>query len=349
MGQAGDGWKDPLPRRIVRRLVSIPGYAVLCVLLLGALPLLLALAVVVDLARRDHFVLTRCVLFFQWYLLCEIAGLLTAFAIVLTTRGDPEREIARFFRLQCAWLGALFWGGARCFGLRVETEGESALDGGPLLVFMRHASTADIALPNVLVSARTGVVLRYVLKRELLWDPCLDVAGHRLVNAFIRRASGNAEREIAAVRSLGEDLGPDDGVLIYPEGTRFTPEKHRRALERIRATGNAERIARAEQFRNVLPPRLGGPLALLEEAPHADVLFLAHTGLDGARTMADFLNGALVGATVRVAFWRVASADVPREPEACERWIFDQWQRVDEWVGRHAAAPVAAHAAEASA
>jgi hypothetical protein len=39
-----------------------------------------------------------------------------------------------------------------------------------------------------------------------------------------------------------------------------------------------------------------------------------------------------------VAFWRVANADVPRDPEARERWLFDEWQRVDEWVGRNEAA-----------
>jgi len=258
---------------------------------------------------------------------------------------DPEGLVAwieRFFRLQCAWLGALFRGGVVMFGMKVETEGEACLPGGPLLVFMRHASTADVVLGNVLVSARNGLVLRYVLKRELLWDPCLDVAGHRLVNCFIRRGSGNAEREIAAVRSLGEGLGPRDGVLIYPEGTRFTPDKQERALARIRATGHAERIARAEKLAHVLPPRLGGPVALLDAAPHADVLFVAHTGFEGARTMGDFLGGALVGTTLRVKFWRVAARDVPSEAEARERWLFDQWQHVDAIVGGHTAAGEAA-------
>jgi 1-acyl-sn-glycerol-3-phosphate acyltransferase len=336
MVESGNGWKDPFPKRLVRRIVSVPLYVLLCGAFLSVLPWVLVLTIVVDLMRPRRFVATRCALFFQWYLLCEVVGIATAFAIVVATR-DRELELARFFDLQCRWLAGLFWGGARIFGFRVETEGEDALAGGPLLVFMRHASTADIALPNVLVSAKTGLVLRYVLKRELLWDPCLDLAGHRLVNAFIRRGSGDAEREIAAVRSLAEDLGPNDGVLIYPEGTRFTPAKQARALERIRATDNAERISRAEKLARVLPPRLGGPVALLDEAPTADVLFLAHTGLDGARTMADFLNGALVGARVRVAFWRVASGDVPRDANAREHWLFDQWQRVDDWVACNAA------------
>lgn len=330
-----EAWKDPWLRRLVRRSVTVPLYFGLCALSLVLLPALLPLAAVTDLLRGGPWVFSRCVLLFQWYLLCEVAGLLVAFAILLTTR-DRKREIDRFFRLQCGWLGALFRGGAFCFSFRVEVEGREALAGGPLLVFMRHASTADVVLPNVFVSQPTGIVLRYVLKRELLWDPCLDVAGHRLVNCFVRRGSGAPEREIEAVRSLGEDLGAHDGVLIYPEGTRFTPEKHARALERIRDTGNAARIARAERFTHVLPPRLGGPVALLEQCPDADVLFLAHTGFDGARSMNDFLNGALVGAHVRLRFWRVAAKDVPTEAAAREAWLFDHWERVNDWVASHA-------------
>lgn len=328
-------WKDPFRRRLQRRLVTVPLYFLLCAASLAVLPAILAVAAVTDLVRGGPWVFVRCALFFQWYLLCEVVGLAAAFAIVLTTR-NREQEIDRFFRLQSGWLAALFRGGARCFSFRVEIEGEDALGEGPLLVFMRHASTADVVLPNVFISRPTGVVLRYVLKRELLWDPCLDIAGHRLVNCFVRRGSGDPEREIAAVRSLAQDLGPRDGVLIYPEGTRFTPEKHRRALDRIRATGHAERIARAEKFTHVLPPRLGGPMALLDECPEADVLFCAHTGLEGARTMNDFLNGALVGATLRMAFWREPRAHIPVEGQAREAWLFEHWLRLDSWVSEHA-------------
>jgi 1-acyl-sn-glycerol-3-phosphate acyltransferase len=329
-------WQDPLPQRLARRAVTVPLYFTLCALCFTLLPALLLGAAALDIARGGPRVFTRCVLFFQWYLLCEVAGLLVAFAIFVSTR-EREREIARFFRLQCGWLRALLAGGIRCFGLRLEVDGQDVLPGGPLLVLMRHASTADVVLPNVLISRPTGIVLRYVLKRELLWDPCLDVAGHRLVNCFVRRDSADPEREIAVVKSLARGLGPRDGVLIYPEGTRFTPEKQARALARIRAGGDAERSARAGKLAHVLPPRLGGPLALLEECPDADVVFCAHTGFDGVRTMNDFLKGSLVGAAIRVTFWRVPRAAIPRDSDAREAWLYEHWQRVDDWVGRNAA------------
>ena len=37
------------------------------------------------------------------------------------------------------------------------------------------------------VSRRYHLRLRYVLKRELLWDPCLDIVGQRVPNIFVDR------------------------------------------------------------------------------------------------------------------------------------------------------------------
>jgi hypothetical protein len=81
----------------------------------------------------------------------------------------------------------------------------------------------------------------------------------------------------------------------------------------------------------VLPPRLGGPLALLETSG-ADVLFVAHVGLENTARLADLLSGALVGARVRVALWRVPRAEVPTEPGDRVEWLYDQWARLDAWV-----------------
>ena len=61
---------------------------------------------------------------------------------------------------------------------------------------------AVVLLAAALLSRPHGVRLRYVLKRELLWDPCLDIVGHRLPNAFVRRGSRDTAGDVAAVRGL---------------------------------------------------------------------------------------------------------------------------------------------------
>jgi 1-acyl-sn-glycerol-3-phosphate acyltransferase len=203
---------------------------------------------------------------------------------------------------------------------------------------MRHASIGDTVLPAVLVSSRLGVRLRYVMKRELLWDPCLDIVGNRLPNCFVRRGWGDSAREIAAVRRLADDLGPGEGVFACPEGTRFTPERRRRALDRIRRRADADLVARAERLRHVLPPRLGGTMALLDAETGADVVFGVHFGFDGIRSFYDLLAGGLIDRTVEVEFWRVPAERIPKDRDARIGWLYDHWTRIDEWVARRAEA-----------
>lgn len=177
--------------------------------------------------RGTSFALARAVLVVSWYLWMEALGVLAAGALWLARPWlGAERFERASFRLQCRWASALFGGARRLLGMRVETSGEEALGPGPILLLLRHASVADTLLPAALVSSRTGRRLRYVMKRELLWDPCLDVVGQRLPNAFVRRGTGDAA-ETARVRELARDLGPDEGVLLYPEGTRWTPARRR--------------------------------------------------------------------------------------------------------------------------
>jgi 1-acyl-sn-glycerol-3-phosphate acyltransferase len=121
-------------------------------------------------------------------------------------------------------------------------------------------------------------------------------------------------------------------VLIYPEGTRHTPEKLRAAQEAI-ATRQPSVAPLAARLRNVLPPRLGGPLALLDEGRGADVVVCGHVGLDGFEYISDIWRGGLVGTTVRVRFWRYPAASVPAGEEQRIEWLYEKWQVLDDWVG----------------
>ena len=230
------------------------------------------------------------------------------------------------------------------FRLRLEVAGDDEVAPGPVIVLIRHASIVDNLLPANLVARPHRIRLRYVLKRELLADPCLDVAGRRLPNYFVRRGTGEAQ-EVERVRALAHGLGTDDGVLIYPEGTRFTPERRARAIARI-AERDAGLAARAERIRHLLPPRLGGVGALLDGAPEADIVVIAHHGFDGLRLISDIWRGGLVGLVVRVRVTRVPRSTVPDADAARADWLYDLWQDVDDWLEeRFADAAVAETAA----
>jgi 1-acyl-sn-glycerol-3-phosphate acyltransferase len=264
------------------------------------------------------------------YLGCEGAGVVATGWLWLTRGADPARYAERNFRLQCWWAGTLFAAARRLFALRLEVEGDELAAKGPVIVLLRHASVGDTLLPVALLSAPHGLRLRYVLKRELLWDPCLDIVGQRLPNAFVRRGSTDAAREIATVRALADGLGPGDGVLLYPEGTRFSPGRRKAALDKLAATPAL--LPRAEALTHVLPPRLGGVLALLDHAPDVDVVFCGHVGFDGVRRLGDLWNGALVGRALRVTLWRCPRASIPTDREGRVDWLYEQWARRDRWV-----------------
>jgi 1-acyl-sn-glycerol-3-phosphate acyltransferase len=317
-----------------RRALTIPLYCSLWALTAIALPLLLALTLSFDAIARRRWETTRCLLFVVLYLTCEVAGIVACFGTWLVAGAvGRSRYLHWNFRLECWWASTLFAGAQRIFSMRLVVEGAEVVTQGPFILFLRHASIGDTLLAAISISAPHGIVLRYVLKRELLWDPCLDIVGNRLANCFVHRGSADSDREIAAVQHLMEDLGPNEGVLIYPEGTRFTEAKRQRILSRLSQHGDESMRRRAESLHHVLPPRLGGTIALLERNRGADAVFCAHVGFEGAGSFRDLLAGTLIGQLICVSFWRIPFGDIPADRPRRVEWMWQQWRRIDEWIG----------------
>ncbi len=320
-----------------RRAITIPLLLAATVLWVVLLPVVVALAAIFDRAHGTPWPRARCAVYLAIYLVCEVVGVAAAAALWLVsgpwTGTARDRYRARNVALQAWWAHALYRAAEHVFGLRTIVEGDALAVPGPIIMLVRHVSQADTLLPVVYVTRRHGIALRFVLKRELLWDPCLDVVGLRLPNAFVRRGSGESTREIEAVQRLLVDLGPRDGVLIYPEGTRFTESKRARVLEKLASQGDAALAVRAGRLRHVLPPHLGGPLGLLERNPGADIVLCAHVGFEAAGAPSDLVTGRLVGRTIRVRFWRIPHEAVPSDRQGRIAWLYAQWQRVDDWIG----------------
>lgn len=308
----------------MRRAATIPLYALTLALLIATAPLWIAAAASVDLVRRSRWALVRTLLVFTVYFGFEIAGLTAALALWLGGRAsDPVAHS----RLQRWWVSGIFEASRRIFGAELVVEGAESWRPGPVLLVLRHASVADTLLPGRLVDLQ----LRYVLKRELLLDPCLDVVGHRLPNAFVQRGSADTASDLTAIVRLVAALGPTDGVVLFPEGTRFSSERRARAIAKLEAAQSDE-LDRARALKRVLPPRTAGLFAILDHAPGLDVVFCAHVGLDSTRTLGDLSRGALVGRRLQVKMWRVSAAQIPREPPQRTAWLYDQWTAIDRWI-----------------
>jgi 1-acyl-sn-glycerol-3-phosphate acyltransferase len=310
-----------------RRAVTIPLAFVLLALLLAAAPVVLLALAIYDVALRRRLAAVRCYTALTVVAAMECIGLVWAFAIWVLRGGIPAN-----FRLQCWWTSTLLAASQRVLGVRFELPPLPDVGTRPILLLVRHASLIDTLFPAVTVAIPHQIRLRYLLKHQLAWDPCIDVIGQRLENVFVRRGSKNASQELVLVQRVAEELGPKLGVVVFPEGTRYSPARRAAAIDKLRARGDTALLAQAEALQAVLPPQPGGVLALLQGAPEADVVFLAHTGLEEARTLADLWNGKLIGRVVRATSWRVPREQVPTGVRARIAWLYDEWAKVDAWV-----------------
>jgi len=328
--------EGPLGARLTRRARGIAMETNLLVLVTLGLPLLLPAAAAVDvvlwLARRKPWMAVRLVLMAVWFLAGELRGITTLGFIWLASLGrDTRTRRRRVYRLRQRWCAGHLAGVRRLFGLRFEVEGLELAAPGPVLLLVRHASIIDNTLPDAVVGAAHDLGLRFVIKRELQILPTIDVGGRWVPTVFVRRGSGDTAGELAQIRRLAEELEPDEGVAIFPEGTRHTDAKLARAKEVV-AERQPHLAPLAARLRHVLPPRLGGPVALLEAMRGTDVVVCGHVGLDGFERVSDIWAGGLVGTSVRVKLWRHPAAEVPSDPAALVPWLYARWQELDDWI-----------------
>ena len=338
----GEGPLTPAPgparKRLLRRLRGIGFELVGFIAVTILFPLLFVVALIVDLylriTRGKPMVGIRLLPFMWWFLLTEL-GALTALAVIWLRAGGPfgKGSISRrrgVYWLRPRWARSHLGAFKLLFGMRIEIDGLEVARPGPVLVMIRHASIVDNLLPDTTLALRAGYGLRFVVKRELQVLPAIDIGGRWIPTSFLNRA----DAEIDEMVQLAHDLGSDEAVVIFPEGTRATAEKIARAKEIVRER-QPDVSPLAETMVNLLPPRLGGPLALLREAPDTDVVFYAHAGFDGYEYISDIWAGGLVGATVRIKLWRVPASEVPTDggDRALTEWLYGHWQQVDRWVG----------------
>lgn len=312
-----------------RRIVSIPAVAAAALILTVTAPVWIVFSASVDvLGRRWRLPTTRLLAFALAWSWLETLGVAAAAGLWMVGR---RHDRSAHYRLQRWWAANLMAALQRTTGLRVEVDGVEQVSPGPIIVLCRHASLADSLVSAWLLTSRAGMHPRYVLKRELLLDPCLDVVGHRVPNHFLDREAADSSVELAQLTQLVADLGPKDAAVIFPEGTRATPAKREKALKRIDER-DPERARRLQTLRHLLPPRPAGSIAMIEGCPSADVVVAWHTGFDGLDTFSGIRRAIGRKAPVaRIAVRRIARTAIPTGRGLAD-WIDAQWIEADRAV-----------------
>lgn len=255
-------------------------------------------------------------------------------------RLDTEPYRARHYGVMRWFLDLVYGAAERACGLRVSATGPPGGTGDrPLIVLSRHAGPGDsLLLARHLLSVCERRP-RVVMKAALQLDPSVDIVANRVPNAFLRRgasgASGAPRRyRLEQIRRLAVGLDRRGALLLFPEGGNWTPLRWRRAIDRLRRRGDAALADRAAAMPNLLPPREGGAFAALRACPDADVVFVAHTGLDRLVSVRDVWRSLAADMEVRARWWLVPAADVPRAAgyAAQVTWLYDWWERMDAWI-----------------
>jgi 1-acyl-sn-glycerol-3-phosphate acyltransferase len=320
-----------MDRAWIRRPVMALGVISMAAVLTVTAPVWLVVLFAVDLVRRRwRFPLVRFVAFGTLWAWLETIGLCAAMSLHLVGRAKSR---SLNYALQGWWTRNIVRALRVTVGVQIEVEGFSELGPGPFVALCRHASLADSVMSAWVLSDHAQLKPRYVLKKELKLDPCLDLIGHRLPNYFIDRTSANISSELQGIEQMAEGLLENEVAVIFPEGSRANPKKREQALAKLQAR-SPQRASRLQKLQHLLPPKPAGASALLAAVPNANVITMWHSGFDGLDTFKGIVHH-LARRAIRV---HVKITEHHRSTvasgEAFVDWLDAQWVSMDEAVSR---------------
>jgi 1-acyl-sn-glycerol-3-phosphate acyltransferase len=217
-------------------------------------------------------------------------------------------------------------------GTRWDVAGLADLDRRSwYLVSANHQTWVDIFVLQHLLDRRIPL-LKFFLKRELIWVPVMGLAWWALDFPFMRRHSDaylkkHPEQRFADLeitrKACEKFARVPTSVMNFVEGTRFTAAKHR---------------AQRAPYRHLLKPKAGA-LALALNVLGEKFRWLLDATIvypAGAPTFWQFLCGEVPEIVVRMRRLPIepelVAGDYARDPrsrKAIQRWLQQWWQEKD--------------------
>jgi len=326
---------------LFRRVVVAPAIIALTVLLLTTIPIWLLVAALLSPVVPGRLRPLRLLWLAMMHLVLESIILVELFGLWIASGFGYFLRRPWFERVHYdiaqTYLRIFFREAQRVLRLKIVTRGPApdAHPGEPLLVCCRHAGPGDSFILMYALMHWYGREPRVVLKDTLAWDPAIDVILNRVPSRFISpnpKAGDDLETQIG---ELATNLDSNDAFVIFPEGGNFTPRRRQRSIEKLRRLGLEAMARRAENMRNVLAPRPGGVLAALDAAPDADIILVAHTGLDHMLTISDVWRELPMDKQIIMRWWRVPREEIPHGRGERIDWLFSRWEEIDRWIDEH--------------
>ena len=212
-----------------------------------------------------------------------------------------------------------------------DIRGDDALDMKQwYLVLSNHQSWADIVVLQFVLNNRIPY-FRFFLKKELAWLPVFNFVWYALDYPYMKRYSKEflkknphmKGKDIETTRKSCERFKDVPvSVMNFVEGTRFTPEKHRK---------------QRSPFKHLLQPKAGGVayvLAAMQDRLSA-ILDVTISYKPRAMGLWDFLCGRVSDVTVRIrridmtTMIRGDYFDDETFMNAFQQWLNDLWTEKD--------------------
>ncbi|WP_234985686.1 1-acyl-sn-glycerol-3-phosphate acyltransferase [Demequina sp. NBRC 110051] len=313
--------------------------------------LVVVVAGVVAWALPGHVRILRVIFMAGLYLLWDAVALVWMLGLWLISgfgwRVNSPWFQRQHYALAGTMLRSLFRAAKWTLRLEIDTSAwdvDAVAVGRPLIVVSRHAGPGDsfIIVESLINRFRREPAI--VLKDTLQWDPAVDVLLNRVPTRFVAPRSSRkkgAPGGALSIAAMARDLEAEDALLIFPEGANATPGRRAKRIAQLRAAGRDALADRAESMPHVMPPHPGGVLAAIEACPEAAVMVVAHTGLEKLSTVADVWRELPVDKVITLQGWTALPDEIPVGREAREAWLYDWWERVDDWIDEYHAEPLA--------
>jgi 1-acyl-sn-glycerol-3-phosphate acyltransferase len=333
-----------VPPRWLRRVVIAPLVALGILVAFTSVPLLAVVAVIASAFLPGTWRGLRLLAFAMVYAAVELVGLVTLFGSWLASGcGDRLRSpgfVDFHYAVLARAVDVVVRTAMRLFHLDLELESDvrghpTRSTRRPAIVAARHAGPGDSFLLVHGLMHRSARRPRIVLKDTLQLDPFIDVLVNRLPSRFVHPRPGGGDEVTDAIGQLARSMGQDDALVIFPEGGNYTPRRHRKAVDRLRAGGRAPLADQAEQLRFTLPPRPAGIAAAMAALPEARVILVGHTGVDHMVTVRDVWRGLPEDKTLHVRWTPFVVEDGATDPESIGEALMAAWLDLDRWIANH--------------
>lgn len=202
------------------------------------------------------------------------------------------------------------------------------------LIISNHQSWVDILVIQKVLYGKIPYI-KFFLKQELIWVPVLGLAWWALDFPFMKRFSKTQieknpslkGKDIEITRKACEKFKTDYvAVMTFPEGTRFTKEKH---------------DSQNSPYTHLLKPKAGGLFFIMSAMGDRfhSILNITIVYPEGIKSLWEFFCGKVKKIDITIESiplpQKFSNADIEDKELQTEfnNWLNNMWQRKDSIIG----------------